>query len=642
MRDTASRSPQRRRPWLAAVVVPTTLALGLAVAPAAHAQGALPGSSDLSDSFRPTDPPQRTPINTTYPDIANLPAGVEVQRVEWITNRRVALFISSAAMPDELIQVQILLARDWHSSPNRTFAEVWALDGLRARDDDSGWTIETNIEQFYADKNVNVILPIGGESSFYADWQQPDNGKHYKWESFLMQELVPILDQGFRSNKDRAIVGLSMGGTAAMNLAQRNPHIFDFVGSFSGYLDTTSTGMPQAILAAQRDAGGYDGTKMWGQPGHQDWIDHDPKLGIEALRDMKVYVSAGSGRDDFGQPTSVATGPANAAGVGLEILSRMSSETFVRHARAQGVEPVVHFRPSGVHAWPYWQFEMSQAWPHMANAMGLSAEDRGPDCVAVGAIAEATKAGQIGSCINNEYPVEGGMRQDFRNGVAYWSPDTGAHALFGRINARYHHIGGPASWLGFPTTGEQATPDGDGRYVHFENGSIYWTHATGAWEVPQKAKDAWSRSGWERGPLGFPTSAPQDVDGGQVQEFQGGVIVTPDNGDAQVVYGAIGAKYKELGNVTSELGFPKGPEKSIAGGAFQEFDNGNIYWSVSTGAHYIKYGAIFDHWGRDRWEQGKFGYPTADHATIPAGGEIVEFRNGTIRQVNGIIQEETN
>ncbi|MCP5972589.1 hypothetical protein NL361_27515, partial [Klebsiella pneumoniae] len=33
-----------------------------------------------------------------------------------------------------------------------------------------------------------------------------------------------------------------------------NPHLFNFVGSFSGYLDTTTRGMPEAIMAAQRDA----------------------------------------------------------------------------------------------------------------------------------------------------------------------------------------------------------------------------------------------------------------------------------------------------------------------------------------------------------------------------------------------------
>src|SRR5690606_5722836 len=94
--------------------------------------------SSLSDSIRPSDPPQRTPVSTEYPDVQGLPEGVDVQRIEWITNRRIALFIQSAAMPDELIQVQMLLARDWHLDKDRTFPEVWAMDGLRAREDDSG------------------------------------------------------------------------------------------------------------------------------------------------------------------------------------------------------------------------------------------------------------------------------------------------------------------------------------------------------------------------------------------------------------------------------------------------------------------------------------------------------------------------
>src|SRR5699024_12208577 len=53
------------------------------------------------------------------------------------------------------VKVQILLARDWYSKPNQKFPTVWALDGLRAREDESGWTLSTNIANFYADKNVN-------------------------------------------------------------------------------------------------------------------------------------------------------------------------------------------------------------------------------------------------------------------------------------------------------------------------------------------------------------------------------------------------------------------------------------------------------------------------------------------------------
>lgn len=642
MRDTAYRF-KRRSLWMLAIPMAIGVTVPALVPATALAQSSNSSSvlSGLTDYLN-TDAVERTPIRVDErPNISGLPQGVSVERVEWITDRRIELQIKSAVMPRELVKVQILLARDWHSSPGRQFPEVWALDGLRATDIESGWTSETNIEQLFADKNVNVILPIGGESSFYADWLEENNGKHYMWESFLTKELVPILKNGYRSNGDRAVFGLSMGGTAAVNLAERNPDLFKFVGSFSGYLDTTSIGMPQAIRTAQQDAGGFDTTAMWGPEGSQQWIDHDPKLGIDALRGKKVYVSAGSGRDDFGQPGSVAKNPANTAGVGLEVISRMTTQTFVDYAKREGVEVTAVFRPSGVHDWPYWQFELSQAWPHMASALGLSQSDRGADCTPIGAIADVTKNGVIGNCVNNEYDIAGGKGEDFTAGRAFWSPNTGAHALYGRINVRYTEMGGPESWLGFPTSTERALANG-GRFVTFEHGNIYWTTQTGAVAVPSDMIAKWGELKWENGDLGYPTSEAVGINGGLVQQFQGGFVTRSPEGKNHWVRGAIAGKYGQMEAAKSKLGYPVSDEMLIKGGAFQQFEHGNIYWSPATGAHVIYYGDIFDAWGDKRYEQGEYGFPTEDHTMIPAGGEVVTFQGGKISQINGSIKEERN
>lgn len=651
MRDTASRSPKsgRRSLWIAAGAVPTAIALSFSLASPVAAQSSF-GSSELIDSgvisgiadgltdyLRPRDEalPQG---EVTYPAIGNLPEGVRVNSAEWVTSHHVVLSIQSAAMPERPIKVQLLLPRDWYSSPDRQFPEIWALDGLRAIEKQSGWTIETNIEQFFADKNAIIVLPVGGESSFYTDWNEPNNGKNYQWETFLIEELTPILTNGFRSNGERAINGISMGGTAAVNLATHHPEMFSFVGSYSGYLDTTSAAMPAAIGAALADAGGYNVNAMWGEAGSERWLENDPKRNVEALRGMSVYVSAGSGTDDYGQDGSPATGPANAAGVGLELISRMTSQTFVDAANRAGVEVTSSFRPSGVHAWPYWQFELTQAWPFMANSLGMSTEDRGADCAAVGAIADATADGALGSCLNDEYSVAGGRVQDFSNGRAYWSAETGAYGLVGRINARYSELGGPDSWLGFPTTTELRTPDGVGRYVRFQNGSIYWSPSTGPWEIPGDMLAAWGTQGYERGGLGYPVGPAAAFNGGLAQEFQGGYVIRANNNEAYWVRGAIAAKYMD-GDNASTLGMPKGNERLVAGGAFQEFTNGNIYWSAASGAHFIRYGALFDAWGAKGYEQGEYGWPTTDQSRISAGGETITFQNGTIRQVNGRIEE---
>src|SRR5699024_6332464 len=104
-----------------------------------------------------------------------------------------------------------------------------------------------------------------------------------------------------------------------------------------------------------------------------------PKLGVGLLKDMSVYVSAGNGTP--GNP-----GENSPAGIGLEVMSRLTTQTFLKEAKKKGVKVTARFRNSGIHNWPYWQFEMTQAWPQIANALSLSEDDRGAQCAAGGAI----------------------------------------------------------------------------------------------------------------------------------------------------------------------------------------------------------------------------------------------------------------
>ena len=86
----------------------------------------------------------------------------------------------------------------------------------------------------------------------------------------------------------------------------------------------------------------------------------------------------------------------------------------------------------------------------------------------------------------------------------YFSPGGKAFEIHGEIRAKYEALGGAAGALGLPLTDETGTPDGVGRYNHFEHGSIYWTPQTGPMMVRGTVRDRWAASGWERGPLGYP------------------------------------------------------------------------------------------------------------------------------------------
>jgi hypothetical protein len=114
--------------------------------------------------------------------------------------------------------------------------------------------------------------------------------------------------------------------------------------------------------------------------------------------------------------------------------------------------------------------------------------------------------------MTGERPVGSGRGRanDFEGGVIAWTNLTGANEVHGLIVQRWKALG-REDGLGFPLTDETATPDGRGRFNHFENGSIYWTPMTGAHEVKDDIKVAWAAAGWEQGPLGYPIDSPNQM-----------------------------------------------------------------------------------------------------------------------------------
>lgn len=119
--------------------------------------------------------------------------------------------------------------------------------------------------------------------------------------------------------------------------------------------------------------------------------------------------------------------------------------------------------------------------------------------------------------------VLGGTAAAAASCQTYSSPSTGSHSVCGAILHKYQALGGPSSFLGYPTTDETGTPDGLGRFNDFSNGgSIYWTPETGAWSVHGAIQWKWGSLGWERSALGYPVSDEQASADGRVSTFQGG------------------------------------------------------------------------------------------------------------------------
>jgi len=120
-----------------------------------------------------------------------------------------------------------------------------------------------------------------------------------------------------------------------------------------------------------------------------------------------------------------------------------------------------------------------------------------------------------------------GRCRDFQGGSIYFKPGIGAFEVHGDIRVKWAQYGGESSFLGFPVTDETGTPNGRGRYNHFEGGSIYWTPEHRAHVVWGDIRQRWAEMGWERSRLGFPTSDERDSGqpGGRLTDFEGGVIL---------------------------------------------------------------------------------------------------------------------
>ena len=101
---------------------------------------------------------------------------------------------------------------------------VFLMDGLRAQDDFNGWDINTPAFEWFHNSGLSVVMPVGGQSSFYTDWYQPSQGNGqnytYKWETFMNQELpVYLKDKHGIDPNGNAVVGISMAGSSAMTYA---------------------------------------------------------------------------------------------------------------------------------------------------------------------------------------------------------------------------------------------------------------------------------------------------------------------------------------------------------------------------------------------------------------------------------------
>ncbi|TDG35966.1 hypothetical protein EZJ43_11500 [Pedobacter changchengzhani] len=184
----------------------------------------------------------------------------------------------------------------------------------------------------------------------------------------------------------------------------------------------------------------------------------------------------------------------------------------------------------------------------------------------------------------------GGAIQDFEGGTLVWSANTNTHLVKGIVLKEWSKIGADGI-TGFPKTDEIYINKNTGVVQHFEQGSIYYK-------------------------FGKP--------------------------DAYYITGAVYKKYGELGYEKGVLGYPRTDfdvDKAKSGGT-QWFEKGAMYYSLTTGAHYVPEGELYNRYGFNNFNDGKLGYPT-DDPKILDGVLTQEFQGGIINGKEVIFNNST-
>jgi diacylglycerol O-acyltransferase / trehalose O-mycolyltransferase len=302
--------------------------------------------------------------------------GSYIAQVSVKDDRNLTLQVFSAAM-DKNIEIQVQRPADT-SAPRPT---LYLLNGAGGGEDSATWQAQTDAAQFFADKNVNVVTPVGGKWSYYTDWRAPDPVLGVDmWKTFLTEELPPLIDSGLDANGTNAIAGLSMSGTSVLQLPIAKPGLYRSVGAYSGCAqisDPIGYNFVNAVVAA----GGGDSKNMYGPAGDPMWAANDPYVHADQLRGLDLFISDGNGLpgqwDTLDGPHALpgVPGLTNQVTVGgaLEAAANYCSHNLQNRLNYLGIPATYDFQPAGTHSWGYWEDALKASWPVLANGMGLPA-----------------------------------------------------------------------------------------------------------------------------------------------------------------------------------------------------------------------------------------------------------------------------
>jgi S-formylglutathione hydrolase FrmB len=293
--------------------------------------------------------------------------GIQIISSQRLDGRLTELTLSTPALAKPA-HVRVLLPGGYRKQKPRRYPVLFLLHG--AFGDATDWTHLGDAERITAGRKLIVVMPDGGQGGWYTDWVNRGQGGPPEWETFHIGELVPWIDDHYRTlprRGERGIAGLSMGGFGAMSYAARHPDLFSWAGSFSGAVDIVNYPPVVAIIDLEAPVDG-------GLPGDQfgdrllaeaNWRAHNPWDLAGNLRNTTLVIDTGNGQPGPLDPSGKLFDP-------IELGVHDMSVLFHQRLLALGISHTWNDYGPGTHSWPYWQRDLSEAMPSVMSTFRSS------------------------------------------------------------------------------------------------------------------------------------------------------------------------------------------------------------------------------------------------------------------------------
>jgi putative tributyrin esterase len=245
------------------------------------------------------------------------------------------------------LHYNVSLPRDYQTSPRTRYPVLYLLHGFSGHYSD--WATRTKLADYAAEYRLIFVTPEGNNGWYTDSVANPAD----KYESYILQELIPDVDRRFRtiqSRYARGIAGLSMGGYGALKFGLKHPDQFVFAASLSGATATAA------------------------------WTEEDLK-GMTAIRDSLFGVFGPVGSDTRKKndifemvraltPARVATLPYFYLDCGTEDFLIDMNQQFAALLREKKI-PHEYRELPGTHNWAYWDQQVREVLRIAALKMRL-------------------------------------------------------------------------------------------------------------------------------------------------------------------------------------------------------------------------------------------------------------------------------